>query len=97
MAFKTVTAKIGNMRKPQEFVVYPSQGDDFLRVQSDTCFAKIDPKTGAAVFANVPGGATSIHLTIKGKPIQVPMETVKEFQDAQAQKGDKIGSGVIIG
>lgn len=92
-----VTAKIGNMRKAQDFVVYPSQGDEFLRVQSSTTYAKINSETGVGVFANVPGGAYGHHLITRGVAIQVPADILAQFKAAIPQKGDMIGKGVFVG
>lgn len=97
---KTINAKIGNMRKFQNFTIYPRNNEDAITVQSDTVIARISVKTGNAIFANVPGGAYFVHLSMPkhAKKIVVPMETVKAFLDAMPMKGDEIvASAVVIG
>ena len=48
---KHVTAKLGNMRKSQDFIVYPHQeGSDKIVVQSDKSIGMIDPKTGTGIL-----------------------------------------------
>ena len=96
MKVQTVSVKIGNMRKAQNFVVYPGSDDATLSVQSDTCYAKIDVATGKARFANVPGGAYSHSLIFKGKDIIVPPEIVEQFKAAKPKSGDCIGGNVFI-
>jgi len=97
---KTVTTKFGNMRKPQNFVVYP-QSDakpGYITVQSNTVMAVIEVSTGNATFANVPGGAYYAHLALRGEKINVPASIVAEFLLAMPKKGDKVfNSAVVIG
>jgi hypothetical protein len=91
---REVTAKFGNMRKSQGFVIYPRNSNEpnIIIVQSNTVIAKIDITTGKALFANVPGGAYFHHLTF-GKNITVPMEIVQQFVAA----GPKTFGPFVIG
>lgn len=99
---QTVSAKIGNMRKPQDFVVYPKQvspnspagNNETLTVQSDTVIAKFDIKTGIGIYANQPGGAYFITLAIKGKPLTVPPDILAAFIAAQPKSGDTMAGGI---
>ncbi len=50
MSFRNVTAQLGNMRKPQEFTVYPKTGDGRIIVQSDKSIGQFDPETGKGVL-----------------------------------------------
>ena len=43
---KSVTAKLGTMRKPQEFTVYPWIPGKPMTVQSDKSIGEFDPETG---------------------------------------------------
>jgi hypothetical protein len=94
MAIKKVTAKLGKMRKPQEFVVYPkSEGDrGRLKVQSDKSIGIFDPSTGEGLL-NI---KSSYHFT-GAEPFTFPKEFVEECIAAQPKKGDTIGSCVVIG
>lgn len=48
---KSFTAKIGNMRKPQEFVTYPRKDvNDPITVQSDRTIGRFDPTTGVGML-----------------------------------------------
>jgi len=94
---KKVTAKIGNMRKPQEFVVYKDQGDGIIRIQSDTVYARICAENGVTQFANRPGGAYAHSLIAHGSTIKLDMALVAEFKAAEAKEGEEIGPGVFVG
>jgi hypothetical protein len=92
---KHITAKLGNMRKPQEFIVYPGEGD--LIVQSDKSIGKFNRETGKGVLNT--RGAYFPHLTmiLGAKEYQFPMEFVIACVLAQPEKGDLIGSSPITG
>lgn len=96
MAIKIVVAKLGKMRKPQEFVVYPkSEGDGgFLKVQSDKSIGIFDPSTGEGKL-NIKG--SYFPDLMKAEPFTFPKDFVEECIAAQPKKGDTIGSCVVIG
>lgn len=100
---KTVIAKIGNMRKPQEFVVYPAktgENNNIISVQADTVFARIDITSGRAIVANVPNSThvNSSHLATHGKVYVIPADILTLFIQAQPKQGDTIANGIgIIG
>lgn len=96
MNIKTVTTKFGNMRKDQKFVVYPNATLEEVIVQSDTVFARINPKTGEARFVNNKNRNNSVGLMLEGKTIMVPMDIVNQFVNAVPRSGDRIGPGVYI-
>jgi hypothetical protein len=43
---RQVIAKLGNMRKPQQFIVYPRKNGENITIQSDKSIASFDPHTG---------------------------------------------------
>lgn len=93
---KKIIAKLGNMRKSVEWVVYPKQGERIV-IQSDKRIAEFDPATGEGVLsASHPSGAYFVHLAIGAKPITVPSELVQEILAAQPKSGDQIGPGVYV-
>lgn len=100
MAIKTISLKIGNMRKAQEFVVYPHTDGAYLKIQSDDCIAVVDPKTGECRWTRNKGGAYFQHLTVGGNngngTEMIPMDVVQSLIDAQPKSGDKIGMSVYI-
>lgn len=61
---KHITTKFGNMRKEQEFIVYPYDGGDCVLIQSDKRIANVNLKTGRTVLsAQRQGGAYGVHLS----------------------------------
>lgn len=74
-----VMAKLGNMRKPQEFTVYPfNKVDGTLTIQSDKSIGTFDANTGKGLLNTK--GCYFPHLTVVmgAKPYQFPMELVQE-------------------
>ena len=65
MAFHHVTLKIGNMRKAQEFTIYPASANDTARkLQSNTRMATVDLTTGKYRLTSAhAGGAYFVHLS----------------------------------
>lgn len=101
MFIRTVSMKIGNMRKPQEFVIYPDRGNGKILAQSDDCILEFDATTGVGVWARNKNGAQTPHLIIGGNigkgTITLTSEQINAFKEAQAKPGDRIGSAVVIG
>jgi hypothetical protein len=103
MKIKRVTARLGNMRKPQDFVVYPvkptvenPQGTR-LTVQSDKSIGQFDPATGKGVL-NTRRCYFIDLLAVRGAvPFEFPKEFVKAALDAIPREGDEVGPGVEIG
>lgn len=103
MVVQNVSAKIGNMRKPQSFVVYAGDSD-VLTVQSDDCIGRLTVATRELKWTRNKGGAQFMHLSIggnNGKGVEtLSPELTQQFVDAQAKKGQSIGfagSGITIG
>lgn len=93
-----VSAKLGNMRKAQDFIVYPIQGSDRVVIQSDTRIAAFNPETGVGVLSEAkPNGAYFMHLSFNTIPIVLPRELVEKILGHAPQVGDTIGGGVQIG
>lgn len=105
MRIKRIEAKLGRMRKPQTFVVYPPKIDDPTKpvsiiVQADSVIGQFDPATRQGVL-NTKGSNSKgfAHLTsfLGAEPYEFPQEFVNQVLDALPHKGDEIGPGVIIG
>jgi hypothetical protein len=96
---KRVTAKLGTMRKPQNFIVYPksTDGDGLMIVQSDKSIGAFDPETRKGVL-NIKG-CYFLHLNriMGAKPFEFPQEFVDDCLEAQPKSGDLIGSSPITG
>jgi hypothetical protein len=91
---KTVTAKLGNMRKPQEFVVYPRKDGELVKVQSDKSIGVFDPETGVGRLCTK--GSYGPDLVLNGQPYTFPADFVASALDATPKSGDQIGAGVFI-
>ena len=92
---KRITAKLGNMRKPQDFIVYPQSGStDVIIVQSDKSIGMFDPDTGKGKLNTRGNYFPHLHY---GQVYQFPKEFVKECIEAQPKPGDLIGSSPITG
>lgn len=69
--FKSINLKLGNARKPEEFTIYPYNGNEQFTVQSDKRIAQVD-MTGKGIVSNPhAGGAYFHHLVFERNPIQL--------------------------
>ncbi len=98
---KSFPLKLGNMRKPQNFVVYPGEHDGKIKIQSDDCIASVDVNTGETRWARNRGGAYFHHLSFGGNIANgteiIPIDVVNSLRNGMPKKGDEIGKGVFIG
>ncbi len=94
---KSVSAKLGNMRKPQSFVVYPGKEGEDLIVQSDKSIGQFNRETGKGILNTK--GCYFLHLTklLGAQEYQFPMEFVIACVLAQPESGDLIGVSPITG
>lgn len=78
-----ITAKLGNMRKEQSFIVYPRTDDDEAILQSDgrICFVRLSDKTGLInrKNENYPN-SVSLHPSMRPIVIAVPDEIVAQIE-----------------
>ncbi len=81
MNTKHITLKVGNMAKPQEFILYPYNGGEYISLQSDKRFIQVNLRTGIGYMnaknCNYPNGAK---LVLDPLAIQLPAEALKEIQ-----------------
>lgn len=47
---KHYSFKAGNMNKEQSFILYPYDGGDYIYLQSDKRFARVNLKTGIGIM-----------------------------------------------
>ena len=95
------TAKIGNMRKEKDFVVYPrsySGNDDILYIQSDNACARFNIKTGEGVMSNKGSCPMDYYLTMKGQKFTCPQDIINKALEIACPKGklEEIGPGVFM-
>lgn len=102
MRVRRITAKLGNMRKAADWVVYPAsrtESDGSILIQSDTRIASFDPATGKGLLSKAkPNGAYFMHLSkfMGATEIEVPADVIEAARAAQPKSGDEIGPGVTI-
>lgn len=93
---KRVSAKLANMRKPQEFMVTMSDKGNIM-IQSSKSIGMFNPETGKGLL-NVKG-CYFVHLSTLGgaKPYEFPAEFIAECKEALVKKGDLMGNSDITG
>ena len=89
---RCITAKLGNMRKPQEFIVYPTSNQGNVIVQSDKSIGAFDAKTGEGMLNTK--GCYFVHLNrqLGAKPYTFPTDFVVKCIAKQFEAGDLIGT-----
>lgn len=100
--FRSVTCKLGNMRKAVEFTIYPRDaGNPVVQIQSDSRIAQINLETGKGVLSKGrPGGAYNIDLlAIRGATaIEVPQQVIDDIKaQGEYKVGEHLGGGVYVG
>lgn len=82
MVFKCFTLKLGNMRKAQDFVIYPYDGSDYILLQSDNRITRVNIRTGDGIMnaKHQPNGAYGHHLNFSTVPVKLSEAEVKEIQ-----------------
>ncbi len=95
-----LTLKLGNMRRPAEFIVYPfAEGQTELTIQSDKRIAKVDLTTGKGMLSSGRGhpGFHALSRFLGAIDITVDAATLESLKAIQPQKGDRIGQCVYVG
>lgn len=91
--FQRVSAKLGNMRKPQSFSVMTTSGGQ-LMVQSEKSIGQFDPATGKGRLSVK--GNDFISLSLRGTPFEFPEDFRAACVAAVAKQGDKVDLGGVI-
>jgi hypothetical protein len=92
--------RLANMRKPQDFVVYPaSEATDSIMIQSDTRIGKIQMSNGSGKMSQShPSGAYGVHLSmdklIDFELSQGQLDTLKS--ELAKTAGSKVGKSVVF-
>jgi hypothetical protein len=75
------TFKAANMKKEQEFTLYPYTGGDYIYLQSDKRFSRVNLRTGAGIInAKNRNYANSIHLQLEPLPFTLPEDIKLKIQ-----------------
>jgi len=94
---KSVTAKLGNMRKPQEFVVYPPSDKGNVIFQSDRAIGAFDIKTGEGVLNTKGCYFPHLNQICGARPYTFPQDFVLQCIGAYTETGSLIGTHPITG
>lgn len=102
---KKIHAKLGNMRKVVDWVVYPGQKDGRVTIQSDKRIAVFStrpdgeiPPGKVLLSKHQSGGAYFLHLSpmCGATLVDLPDDVRDAALAAQPQSGDEIGPGVYV-
>jgi hypothetical protein len=96
--FKTIKAKLGNMRKEKEFVVYPQgNNQNQITIQADNRICSFDKTTGQGLLSTK--GSYFCHLLKQMGAIEVsvPQNIIDQCVAQQPKKGDEIAPGIVAG
>jgi len=92
--------KLPNMRKAQDFIVYPaSEKTDFIMIQSSTRFGKINMNTGMGLMSQShANGAYAVHMHIdKLVKFQLTDSQLEKLKEELAKTaGSAVGRSVVI-
>lgn len=92
--------KLENMRKEQDFIVYPiSKGDTQIMIQSDTRIGRIDMASGNGKMSQShPNGAYGVHLQMDNLvPFQLEPNQLSELKaELSKTAGKNVGSSVVL-
>lgn len=94
MAIKHVTAKLGTMRKPQQFTVTRTDQSNYI-VQSDKSIGMFDPVTRVGLLNQTGHYFPHLSPALGAKRYEFPPDFVQECQESRVLKGDEIGPGVF--
>ena len=74
--------KVANMKKEQDFTLYPYDGGDTILLQSDKRFARVNLKTGEGFINSTNKNyANSIALAMSPLPFTLPKEIKLRIQE----------------
>lgn len=95
--FHCVTCKLGNMRKADEFVIYPldSANPETVLIQADKRIAKVHLASGKALLSDGKGGhqgCVKLSKSLGAKVIDVPPDVLAALRAEVA----KMSPGPVI-
>lgn len=95
-----ITAKLANMRRAVEWIVYPAMGDNtFFQIQSDHRICRFDKVTGKGMISKHKANhACNIDLMpmLGATEVVVPAELIEACKAAQPHSDDHIGGHVFV-
>jgi len=105
MGTSSFDMKMPNMRKPQDFIVYPmSKNSDWteIHIQSENRFGKLNLLTGKGIMSTPKGYANSLHLMVceirkQATEFEVSAEDLATLKAAiKTTAGDKVGNYGLV-
>ena len=79
---RDIKMKVANMKKEQEFTLYPYSGGDDIYLQSDKRFARVNLRSGKGIIDsknhNYPNGIT---LSMSSLPFDLPTDIQTKIQE----------------
>lgn len=98
MAIKRITLKVANMRKAQDFVVYPESDSHTTcyKLQSDSRMAFVDKICGKGAITIKGSHFADFNNPDNRLPFEVDQATLAEIASCQPKSGDRIGGCVFI-
>lgn len=99
--FQSINLKLGNMRKPDSFVVYPgerydSENGQYWMLQGNNRVAKIYENGKCRLSKRVNGHPTFMYLNLDAFQLQVSSEIVNELRGKNYEYADAQRSVVRI-
>ena len=87
---RLIKAKLGNMRKEQEFIVYPKSDKDNIIVQSDKSIGAFNIATGEGVLNTKGSYFPHLNAMLGAKPFTFPQDFVLQCIVQGPEVGDAI-------
>lgn len=98
--FKSVTAKLGSMRKAVEFTICPGNENNQVIIQADRYIARFDRDTGVGVLSKSCANPGFMHLSklMGATPITAPQEVLDAIKEqGNYVQGQQLAPGVFLG
>lgn len=101
MAFRNITCKLGNMRKAQEWVLYPQSADSLhsITIQCDNRIARVDLNTGKAMLSSGKGGHQGhvmLSRAMGATEVVVPADVIAKLKELIGDK-PQVGGVMLLG
>lgn len=95
--FKQFTFQVANMRKEQEFTIYPYDGGDYCYLQSDKRFARLNLRSGIGIInGKNENYANSIKMQMNPVPFTMPENVLTEIKSYLWNNSGLVKGSVVI-
>lgn len=94
--FKSISLKLGNARKAQDYTIYPYTGSGSFTLQSNSRIAQVDMDGKGIVSNSHPSGAYFHHLIFERNPIQLDKKELTELKLIVLGGGEKLEGGGLV-